>query len=302
MSKFNVSVVIPTKNRIEQLDICLDSIYKSSFKSVEIIVVDDNSDVNAKQNLVEKHKDKAVIIENKESYGVGICRNIGAQRSSSKYILFIDDDNIISKDMIKILYETMEANENVCIAMPLMYFKKQKDQIYYSGVCTSLKTTFIKRLPLEKTLQYPNSDIGINAAPNVFMVRKKQGDEIGWFDTHLKGVYTDLDYFLRLKINNNNLYAVISPDAKCWHDVPPKIRGYRDDTYKNKDRMYLLGRNRGIIMKRYSCIFYLMIFSLFIYPLFSLFYFFKILKFGNSVSLGSFLKGTLEGYKYIIFG
>jgi glycosyltransferase involved in cell wall biosynthesis len=298
--KYKVSIVIPTKNRLEKVSNCLESIYTSTLKEIEIIVIDDNSDPDVKKEFKKRHAKKVKLIENKESKRVGINRTIGAKMAKAKYVLFIDDDNIIASNMIEKLYEVMEKYKDICIVMPAMYFKGSKKTLFYSGVQTSLVTSYLKVFPLEESKKHLYQDIGINTAPNVFMVRKDQGNKVGWFDPFLIGVYTDLDYFLKVKRLKPRSYIAINPDTKCWHDTPLLIRGYRDETYKNKNRMYLLGRNRGIIMKRYAKVQYLVFFSIFLYPLFSLFYSYNIVRSGSLDGLKSFLKGTFDGYKYIL--
>ena len=50
-----VSVVIPTYNREEYLDIAIQSVVNQTYKNVEILVVDDGSKINYAESICEKY-------------------------------------------------------------------------------------------------------------------------------------------------------------------------------------------------------------------------------------------------------
>jgi len=86
-----VSVIVPTFNRAHLLGRALDSIKKQTFKSFEVLVVDDGSfDYTAK--LVRESYPEFKLLKIKNS-GVSAARNVGIHESRGKYIALLDSDD-----------------------------------------------------------------------------------------------------------------------------------------------------------------------------------------------------------------
>lgn len=107
MKKDTVSVIIPTYNRSFFLKDAVNSVLRQTYTDVEIIVVDDHSDVGHVQE-VEKicESDPRIhLIRNTSNLGVSECRNMGLARATGSYLLFLDDDDELGE---KILEKAME--------------------------------------------------------------------------------------------------------------------------------------------------------------------------------------------------
>src|SRR5690242_13999566 len=97
MNKLNlVSVIVPTKNSQHFLDACLRSIKNQSYKNIELIVVDNNSTDKTK-NIAKKYT-KRVYNKGPER---SAQRNFGASVSKGAYVVFIDSDMQLTKNVIK---------------------------------------------------------------------------------------------------------------------------------------------------------------------------------------------------------
>jgi len=103
-----VSIVIPTFNSEKTIGKCLESIRDQTYKNVEIIVVDKFSE------------DKTVEIA--KSYGARIiqdygerarAKNIGLKHAKGKYVLFVDSDMELSKNVAKECVELMEKDNKI---------------------------------------------------------------------------------------------------------------------------------------------------------------------------------------------
>ena len=95
----NVSIIIPTKNRVGLFSKALDSALTQSYPHTEIIVVDDGSspDVQAQyQQLIATHPDKIQyfhLIEKRNGHGPNYSRNYGVAQATGEYVAFLDDDD-----------------------------------------------------------------------------------------------------------------------------------------------------------------------------------------------------------------
>ena len=112
MKKLNLTIVIPTRNRIDLLTKTLVSLKKNNFFFREIIIVD-SSDKERKKKLKElKIFFNFKIINSKP--GISKQRNKGLRnvKKNSKYVMFLDDDIVFEKNAITKMYNFLQSNPN----------------------------------------------------------------------------------------------------------------------------------------------------------------------------------------------
>lgn len=109
----DVSVVVPVYNGADYIGETLESILNQDFKSYELVIVDDGSTDNSleiiKNNLSKSNIQNKVITQ--ENKGVSNARNVGLENSSGKYVIFVDDDDIIASNHISCLFENIRDND-----------------------------------------------------------------------------------------------------------------------------------------------------------------------------------------------
>jgi glycosyltransferase involved in cell wall biosynthesis len=95
----NVSVIIPTYNRVKFLPACINSVLKQSIPVEEIIVVDNNSSDGTVNYIRDKFKMVRVLIERNK--GVSFARNLGILNSKNNWVAFLDSDDEWMPDKIQ---------------------------------------------------------------------------------------------------------------------------------------------------------------------------------------------------------
>jgi glycosyltransferase involved in cell wall biosynthesis len=110
-----VSVVIPIFNQAQFLLETFDSIIKSTFKEIEIIIVDDGSKDDSPKialDLERKFPGQVFVIIQKNS-GPAKARNEGIRKATGKYILPLDADDLISPTYIENAVKILDSNSLV---------------------------------------------------------------------------------------------------------------------------------------------------------------------------------------------
>lgn len=135
MNKKNpdISIIIPIHNAEEYLERCLDSVLNQSFKNIEVIAVDDNSSDNSLNKLkYYADNDERIRILNNYESGVSQARNLGIKNSLGRYIMFVDSDDWIDRDMIEIMYKkAKEENSDMVMCTYVREFRnKSKEKIF----------------------------------------------------------------------------------------------------------------------------------------------------------------------------
>jgi glycosyltransferase involved in cell wall biosynthesis len=88
-----VSVVIPTYNRLRMLPDAIDSVLAQTYRDFELIVVDDGSDDGAAEKIVARYG-TAVRVVTQPRRGVAAARNLGVQCSRGAFLAFLDSDDL----------------------------------------------------------------------------------------------------------------------------------------------------------------------------------------------------------------
>ncbi len=101
-----ISVIIPVYNVEKYLRRCVNSVLESSYKELEIILVDDGSQ-DSSGKICDDYaiRDSRIKVIHKENGGLSDARNIGIKESTGEILTFIDSDDYISFDAISLMYK-----------------------------------------------------------------------------------------------------------------------------------------------------------------------------------------------------
>ena len=117
-----VSIIVPVFKVETFIEKCINSIITQSYDNLEIILVDDGSPDNCPIICDDfAKKDSRIIVIHQENMGLPKARESGFLKSTGDYIYFVDSDDFIHKDNIKILVDHALAN-NVDITIAGIYF------------------------------------------------------------------------------------------------------------------------------------------------------------------------------------
>tara|TARA_B100000029_G_scaffold474163_1_gene516208 strand:- start:2571 stop:3614 length:1044 start_codon:yes stop_codon:yes gene_type:complete len=95
-----VSIIILNYNAGELLLNCVESIKKSNYKNIEIIVVDNVSSDNSHVKCKEKYQE-VKLIQNKENFGYCGGNNIGIKHATGEFVIILNPDTIVQPDCIR---------------------------------------------------------------------------------------------------------------------------------------------------------------------------------------------------------
>ena len=124
-----ISIIVPFNNGKKYLERCLNNLNKIEYDDYEIILVDDFSKDNSEQ-IAKKYNNIKYFYTNEETTGVGNARNLGIEKATGKYIMFVDVDDTIEKDLFINLEKYM--NQNIDMIKYKMKIIKDKE-LYADG-------------------------------------------------------------------------------------------------------------------------------------------------------------------------
>ena len=109
-----ISILIPVYNADKYLTECLKSVANQTFIDFEVLIIDDGSTDRSGTICDEfAFQDSRFCVRHQKNSGGGVTRNRlldWAARCHSKYIVWIDADDLVSPNYLKVLYEAIESN------------------------------------------------------------------------------------------------------------------------------------------------------------------------------------------------
>lgn len=100
-----ISVIVPVYNVEKYIRKCVDSILNQTIQDLEIILVDDGS-TDRSGEICDEYREKDIRIKviHKENGGLSDARNVGEKNATADYVIFLDSDDYIHREMLETLY------------------------------------------------------------------------------------------------------------------------------------------------------------------------------------------------------
>ncbi len=104
-----ISIIIPVYNVEKYLRVCFDSVINQSYSDYEVILVDDGS-TDSSPAICDEYcsKDNRFQVIHQENMGLASARNTGIRAAKGQYLYFIDSDDCIHPDLLKIMVSAAE--------------------------------------------------------------------------------------------------------------------------------------------------------------------------------------------------
>lgn len=123
-----VSIVVPIYNVEQYLEKCVESICRQTYENLEIILVNDGSPDHCGQMCEEyAKKDNRIKVIHKKNGGLSDARNSGVKLATGKYLLFVDSDDYIAKDLVE--KTAAIAEKNNCDMVLYDYYYVEPDNV-----------------------------------------------------------------------------------------------------------------------------------------------------------------------------
>lgn len=104
-----ISVIVPVYKVEAFLPACVDSILKQTYSNFELFLVDDGSPDQCGRICDDyATKDKRIKVIHKKNGGLSDARNVALDQINGKYLTFIDSDDYIHKDYLKLMMKCVE--------------------------------------------------------------------------------------------------------------------------------------------------------------------------------------------------
>ena len=229
-----VSVIVLNYNAGELLLNCIESIKKSAYKNLEIIVVDNISTDKSQKICKEKYPD-IKLIQNDENFGYCEGNNIGIRKATGDFIMILNPDTIVEPNCIR---ELIFAHEKLGegLYQPKILSLNEKQVLQSTGNMIHIFGFGFAKDKGKKDEEVDEEIKKIGYASGTCLFTSKSVlEKVGLLDSFLFLYHDDLDLGWRASQIGINSYYV------------PKSKIYHVESYSLKwsaKKFYWLERNR----------------------------------------------------------
>lgn len=225
-----ISILIPNCDHAEDLRKCVHSILnKSSYKNIEIIIIENNSKTEEVRNLYEqlKRNPQIQILYYDKKFNYSAINNFAAKYAKGEYLLLLNNDTEVrSADWIEELLSCLQFPNAGCAGALLSYHDAT---VQHAGVALKMQNgtaghLFRGEAETKKSYEHRLDSIqDVSAVTGAcLMVKMSVYNEMHGLDERFAVSYNDVDFCLRLR--KAGYYILFTPYAKLFH-YESKSRG-----------------------------------------------------------------------------
>lgn len=236
-----VSIIIPNKDNIDSLDMCLKSIENSSYTNYEIIIVENNSEEEATFEYYKTLPEKIKLVTWKSNgvFNYSAINNYGAKFAKGEYLVLLNNDiEILTEGWLEEMISTCQRKEVGIVGVRLFY---PDDTIQHAGIVVGIgghargiASNMFVGLRKSKDGYLHKSAIQLNysaVTAACLMVKRNVFDEVNGLTEKLAVAFNDVDFCL--KVREKNYLVCYNPYVVAYH-YESKSRGAEDSEEKKK--------------------------------------------------------------------
>lgn len=243
-----VSIIVPVYNAEKYLEKCLESLLNQTYKNIEIICVNDGSIDKSLEllNLYNKN-DNRIVIYTQNNQGQSVARNMGLEKATGDYIMFVDSDDWVDRTIVEIMLE--EALKNNADIVMCAYIREyeykslrtnvfETDKIVYEN--NDVHSKILRRLfgPVGRELSRPEK-VDAPISPCMQLFKKDIAISARFNDIKQTGSFEDglyqIDLYNKCKkfiYINQHLYHYRKTNQFSTTTV------YKSDMFEKWNRLY----------------------------------------------------------------
>lgn len=249
--KDRISVIIPCYNVQKYIMRCFGSIYDQTygFENLEVIFIDDLSTDNTwsiLESLQRKYPGNVISLKMQKKGKCGGTRNLGMDICSGKYITFVDADDWVHPDMLKVLHDRMAEDDYDVVQCGVSCFKEAVPSV------SAVNDHEIQKLDLNNVDNRKNLILSLTGFTNVtawaklYSVRFIRENKLRF----MEDIYYEDTYFSMLCVLLAKKYCKVRPTLYYYFENTDGIIRSGISNAKIRDPKIIMDHIRQAIKSR----------------------------------------------------
>lgn len=259
MSTPLVVAVVLNWNAVEETIECVNSLLNSSYKNLQIVIVD-NFSTDDSIKVIKKTFPTIKLICNSFNNGYAGGNNLGikwALNLGADYILILNNDVTVDFSMVGVLVESVEKNEKIGLISGKVFYKDNTNRIFSgAGRFIKWRCTGVNRGTTFRRFYSHNRECSVNYISGVlFLARSEVFRKVGLLDEKYFMYFEDLEFSFRV---SKKYILYFNPDAISYHKSGAGTRwcNYSEIYlyYQTRNRLIVF-EDRNIVYRIYVILF-----------------------------------------------
>lgn len=238
-----LSVIVPVYGTEDTLERCLDSILGSTYKNIEIIVVNDKSPGNASEivNSYHNRDNRVNLVEHPVNKGLFLARMTGTKAAHGDYLAFLDSDDYVSVDFYRRLIEKAVKTDSDMVIGEVYLQYKDRFTYYNLSHVRLLDIDVQKDVASRLLFEQEGRDFTLHILPNkvyrkdlwekctpYFELETKHlimcedvlfSSVLFYFAEHITNIHGDFIYYVKSDDSSTGLGGSATKFKKNIHDI-----------------------------------------------------------------------------------
>lgn len=146
-----VSILVPVYNVERYIEKCAVSLFEQTYENIEYVFINDctkDLSIDVLNDVLKNYPQRfsqVKIISHETNRGVAAARNTGIDNSSGDYLMYVDSDDYIEKNMVELLVQKAEEDQAEIVVCD--FFKSYENREFHAlSFYTSSPKEYLKKL------------------------------------------------------------------------------------------------------------------------------------------------------------
>lgn len=262
MQQSLLSVIIVSYNTKELTIQTIESVFASTYSSLEVIVVDNNSHDGSVVALQDKYGKKIHIIANPDNRGFAYANNLGVQHASGEYVILLNSDTIVTPDALSAMVASLSESPTMGAVAASLQYTDGRYQPQGGALPTLFNLAIWWLWPLRGSIpfisqyqdprdvvsQYTGTARVIQrgwVGGTALMMRRDTYTQLDGLDEHIFMYAEDIDFCVRLR--EHGLLVGIVPHAQITHIGSASAGSLNARLGEVKGLLYLFSKHSNLL-------------------------------------------------------
>jgi GT2 family glycosyltransferase len=236
-----LSIIVPNWNGKQYLPTCLDSLAQQTYKSLEVIVVD-NASTDGSQTLLKSQYQWVKLIELAENRGfTGAC-NTGLETAQGEFVALLNNDTEVDSCWAEAVSDAFARHSEVGSVASKMLLFDRRDYIHTAGDFFTKDGRAGNRGVWQRDEgQFDQEEYVFSACGGSAVYRRTMLDEIGLLDNDFFFSGEDVDIGWRAQLAGWR--CLYTPRAIVYHHLSATGGGVTASYYDGRNLLFILVKN-----------------------------------------------------------
>ncbi len=245
-----ITVIVLNYNGRHFLKTCFDSLLKSTYPAVELLMVD-NASTDDSVEYTRKNYPAVKIVESGGNIGYSAGNNLGVEKSAGKYVLLLNNDIEVTPGWLDPIIEEFEQNEDVAAVQPKIRHMLNRDEFEYAGAAGGLIDIYgfpFMRGRVFYTIEKDRGQYDSNrdlfwTSGAAMAIRKSVLDESGLLDNDFVHHMEEIDLCWRILLQGYRLR--IRTDSVIYHYAGGTIKAqsFKKEYWNHRNSIFMMMKN-----------------------------------------------------------